>query len=248
MEWAGNGAKAQRTLGRAVEAGREQAWRLGLTAISLDGVASAAGLSRSGLLSRCRSAVELQVGIAADWRQEIERTACEAARSEGGVRGAWAFCREWLTHPAIRGAPVDVLRGDCSADSGAPDRRPRRSVAGALRVVFKALSAALEEARRSGDLLPGVDPEGIAFQLESLLLSWPWAARAFGVRRAVERIASACWAILEGACADLEAPLPPLSPELQRILGESPQSEVAPSCEGEDDPSPAFPGVSPLEF
>lgn len=216
-----SGGKAERTSVRIVEAGRLLATERGLTAISVSEVAAAAGLSKSGLLFRCRSATDLQVDIAMAWREELEETACAAAAGRG-IGGVWAFCREWLSRPGLRGAPVDVLRGDPVRDRSFTDIRPRRTVTGTLRIALRAIEGALGRAARAGELAAATEASGIAFDVLALLLSWSWAARVLGVERALEMIATRVWSMLAALCVDAASTLPPLESELRVLRGAPP--------------------------
>jgi AcrR family transcriptional regulator len=157
----------QAILGHAARVGSAE----GLDAVSLQRLADDLGMSKSGLFAHFGSKEELHlatVDAAAEiFTDEVIRPALAQARGVGRV---WALCNSWLSS-LERG----VFPGGCFFWAVAEEydsKRPgpvRDSVLEKKGFWSYTLKRAVREAQEAGEIDAGVDPEQLAWELDSLL-------------------------------------------------------------------------------
>src|SRR3989442_13566914 len=143
----------------------------GLEAVSLQRLASDLGISKSGLFAHFGSKEELHLATidAAGkmFTDEVLRPALVVSRGLGRV---WALCNSWLSY-VERG----VFPGGCFFWAVAEEfdsRRPgpvRDAVLAGKDYWSYSLQRAVREAQGAGEIEPSVDPEQLAWELDSLL-------------------------------------------------------------------------------
>ena len=143
----------------------------GLEAVSLQRLASDLGISKSGLFAHFGSKEELHLATidaaALIFADEILRPALAEPR---GVRRVWALCTAWMSY-LERG----VFPGGCFFWAVAEEfdsRRPgpvRDSILEKKAYWSYSLQRAVREAQQAGEIEPEVDPEQLAWELDSLL-------------------------------------------------------------------------------
>ncbi len=143
----------------------------GLEAVSLQRLAGDLGISKSGLFAHFGSKEELHMATieaaAQIFTDEVLRPALQVPRGLGRV---WALCNSWLSY-LERG----VFPGGCFFWAVAEEfdsRRPgpvRDSVLEKKNYWSYSLQRAVREAQAAGEIDPGVDPEQLAWELDSLL-------------------------------------------------------------------------------
>jgi AcrR family transcriptional regulator len=143
----------------------------GLDAVSLQRLASDLGISKSGLFAHFGSKEELHLATidaaAQIFTDEVIRPALARPRGAGRV---WALCNSWLSY-VERG----VFPGGCFFWAVAEEydsRRPgpvRDSVLQKKAYWSYSLQRAVIEAQEAGEINPTVDPEQLAWELDSLL-------------------------------------------------------------------------------
>src|SRR5689334_7505628 len=134
-------------------------------------LASAVGISKSGLFAHFGSKAELHLATidaaAQTFTDEVIRAALARPRGAGRV---WALCNSWLSY-VERG----VFPGGCFFWAVAEEydsRRPgpvRDSVLEKKAYWSYSLQRAVREAQAAGDIDANVDPEQLAWELDSLL-------------------------------------------------------------------------------
>jgi AcrR family transcriptional regulator len=143
----------------------------GLEAVSLQRLASDLGMSKSGLFAHFGSKEELHLATidtaAQIFVDEVIRPALSEPR---GTRRLWALCASWLSY-LERG----VFPGGCffwavaeEFDSRGPGP-VRDSVLEKKAYWSYSLERAVREAQQAGEIDPSVDPEQLAWELDSLL-------------------------------------------------------------------------------
>jgi AcrR family transcriptional regulator len=157
----------QAILGHAARVGSAE----GLEAVSLQRLANDLGMSKSGLFAHFGSKEELHlatIDAAADiFTDEVIRPALVQPRGVGRV---WALCNAWLSY-LERG----VFPGGCFFWAVAEEydsRHPgpvRDSVLEKKGFWSYTLKRAVTEAQQAGQIEPSVDPEQLAWELDSLL-------------------------------------------------------------------------------
>jgi len=143
----------------------------GLEAVSLQRLAGDLGISKSGLFAHFGSKEELHMATieaaAQIFTDEVLRPALQVPRGLGRV---WALCNSWLSY-LERG----VFPGGCFFWAVAEEfdsRRPgpvRDSVLEKKNYWSYSLQRAVREAQAAGEIDPDVDPEQLAWELDSLL-------------------------------------------------------------------------------
>jgi AcrR family transcriptional regulator len=142
----------------------------GLEAVSLQRLAGDLGISKSGLFAHFGSKEELHLATieaaAQIFTEEVIRPALTELRGVGRV---WALCNSWLSY-VERG----VFPGGCFFWAVAEefDSQPgpvRDSVLQKKDYWSYTLQRAVREAQQSGEIGSAVDPEQLAWELDSLL-------------------------------------------------------------------------------
>ena len=143
----------------------------GLEAVSLQRLASDLGISKSGLFAHFGSKEELHLATieaaAEIFTDEVIRPALAAPRGVGRV---WALCNSWLSY-LERG----IFPGGCFFWAVAEEydsRRPgpiRDSVLEKKAYWSYSLERAVREAQQAGEIDQSVDPEQLAWELDSLM-------------------------------------------------------------------------------
>jgi AcrR family transcriptional regulator len=143
----------------------------GLAAVSLQRLASDLGISKSGLFAHFGSKDELHMATieaaAEIFTEEVLRPALATPR---GIRRVWALCNSWLSYVERR-----VFPGGCFFWAVAEEydsRRPgpiRDSVLQKKNYWSYSLQRAAREAQEMGEIDPAIDPEQLAWELDSLL-------------------------------------------------------------------------------
>lgn len=141
----------------------------GLDGLSLGQVADALGVSKSGLFAHWRSKEALQLAVIdharAQWTDMVVRPALEAPR---GVRRLWA-----VHDHRLRFYEAEVLPGGCFFANAHFEFNARPGVirdrlAAELTDWMTFLTGLAADAVTVGDLRPDADPQGLAYEAESL--------------------------------------------------------------------------------
>lgn len=143
----------------------------GLEAVSLQRLAGDLGISKSGLFAHFGSKEELHLATieaaAKIFTDEVIRPALQVPRGVGRV---WALTNSWLSY-----VEAGVFPGGCFFWAVAEEfdsRKPglvRDSVLEKKNYWSYTIQRAVREAQEAGDIDPGVDPEQLAWELDSLL-------------------------------------------------------------------------------
>jgi AcrR family transcriptional regulator len=143
----------------------------GLEAVSLQRLADDLGISKSGLFAHFGSKEELHLATieaaAKIFTDEVIRPALQVPRGAGRV---WALCNSWLSY--VEGG---VFPGGCFFWAVAEEfdsRKPgpvRDSVLAKKNYWSYSIQRAVREAQAAGEIEAGVDPEQLAWELDSLL-------------------------------------------------------------------------------
>jgi AcrR family transcriptional regulator len=143
----------------------------GLEAVSLQRLATDLGISKSGLFAHFGSKEELHMAtIEAASQIFIDEVIRPALAEPRGVRRVWALCNAWMSY-LERG----VFPGGCFFWAVAEEfdsRRPgpvRDSILEKKAYWSYSLERAVREAQQAGEIDTAVDPEQLAWELDSLL-------------------------------------------------------------------------------
>lgn len=161
----------------------------GLDAVSLQRLADDLGISKSGLFAHFGSKEELHLATV-DAAAEIftDEVLRPALRHPRGVGRLWALCESWLSY-----LEREVFPGGCFFWAVAEEydsKRPgpvRDSVLEKKAFWSYTLKRAANEAQEAGEIDASVDPEQLAWELDSLLGGVNSGFKGGDGRRAIER-------------------------------------------------------------
>jgi AcrR family transcriptional regulator len=160
----------------------------GLEAVSLQRLADDLGLSKSGLFAHFGSKEGLHLAtIEAAAQVFVDEVIRPALAKPRGVARVWALCDSWLSY-LERG----VFPGGCFFWAVAEefDSRPgpvRDSVLEKKAYWSYSLERGVREAQQAGEVAPDVDPEQLAWELDSLMGGANCGFKGGDGARAIER-------------------------------------------------------------
>jgi AcrR family transcriptional regulator len=160
----------------------------GLEAVSLQRLADDLGLSKSGLFAHFGSKEGLHLAtIEAAAQVFVDEVIRPALAKPRGVARVWALCDSWLSY-LERG----VFPGGCFFWAVAEefDSRPgpvRDSVLEKKAYWSYSLERGVREAQQAGEIAPDVDPEQLAWELDSLMGGANCGFKGGDGARAIER-------------------------------------------------------------
>jgi AcrR family transcriptional regulator len=141
----------------------------GLDGLSLSQVADALGVSTSGRFAHWRSKEALQLAVIdharAQWTDMVIRPALEEPR---GVRRVWAVHEHRLRFYEAEVLPGGCFFANCHFEYNARPGVIRDRLAAELTDWMTFLTGLAADAITVGDLRPEADPQGIAYETESL--------------------------------------------------------------------------------
>ena len=144
----------------------------GLDGLTIGGLASAIGMSKSGLYAHFESKEHLQLATVASAREtfvaEVFVPAMDAAQ---GVARLHAVCEAFLSHIERRVFPGGCFFAVAAADVGTRPGPVRDAVAAQQRDWIDLLRSLAVKAVEGGELDRRVDPAQLAFELDAVLVS-----------------------------------------------------------------------------
>lgn len=188
--------QAQETRSQIVDEAAAQASVEGLEGLTIGHLATWLGLSKAGVVGPFGSKEQLQLAVvrrgAEVFRQQVWDPVAELP---AGRRRLVAACERWMEYLERCPFPGGCLMTTASVEWDARQGAIRDAVAGAQRLWLATLAADAEVAVRAGELPPGVDPRGLAFEIAGIAMSLNQAVQLFGdanggryARRALERL------------------------------------------------------------
>ncbi len=194
-------ATRERILDQAVRLASQE----GLEGLSIGGLATELGLSKSGLFAHFGSKEELQLQVLQEAVARFRRVVVEPGlREPRGERRIRAFFENWLDWDAGEAGPSAsvlsqskaALPGGCVLIAAAVelDDRPgaqREFLVQAQRDWFNALAKAARLAVEVGDFRADLDTEQFAFQLYGIVLGYHHSKRLLRDPRAPEHARAA---------------------------------------------------------
>jgi AcrR family transcriptional regulator len=144
----------------------------GLDGLSVGGLATAIGMSKSGLYAHFGSKEDLQLATIASAREtfvaEVFVPALDAPKGVGRLR---ASCEAFLSHIERRVFPGGCFFAVAAADVGTKPGAVRDAVAAQQRDWVQLLERLARKAADGGELESRVDPAQLAFELNAILAS-----------------------------------------------------------------------------
>jgi AcrR family transcriptional regulator len=190
--------KGERTRAAILDEAARLATIVGLEGLSIGGLATAIGMSKSGLYAHFGSKLELQLATIDAARQtfvaEVLRPALAAPK---GVERLVAACEQFLSHVERGVFPGGCFFSAAAADVGTRPGPVRDAIAAQQRDWQTLLERLAREAGELGQLVPDTDPAQLAFELQALLVAANMGFILHGDAGAFERARRAIRARLE---------------------------------------------------
>ncbi|WP_248581752.1 TetR/AcrR family transcriptional regulator [Nocardioides sp. InS609-2] len=142
----------------------------GLDGISIGQLATDLSISKSGLFARFGAKEELQLAtIRAARAIYADAVVAPAMRVPPGLARVWALSESWIAYSQAR-----IFRGGCffaraSLEFGGRPGAVRDALVAAHREWMSLLGQTLDDARLLGELLPALDVQQLAFELQAVL-------------------------------------------------------------------------------
>jgi AcrR family transcriptional regulator len=185
-------ADGQRTRQAILRGATELATVEGLDGLSIGRLAQHIGISKSGLYAHFGSKEELQLATieAAQEIFQAEVTGPGLDRPKG-VEQVLGLSEEFLSHLERRVFPGGCFFAAAAAEFDTHDGPVKDRVLGFYGDWMDMLADLIREAQRRGDLDQAVDPEQLAFEIDSLLLGANAGFVLFSDHRALDRARTA---------------------------------------------------------
>jgi AcrR family transcriptional regulator len=164
--------KGERTRAAILDEAARLASVVGLEGLSIGGLATASGMSKSGLYAHFGSKQELQLAtIDAARKTFVAEVFQPALLAPKGIRRLLAVCDEFLSHVERRVFPGGCFFAAAAADVGTRPGPVRDAIAAQQRDWLAVLERLAREAAELGELDAAVDPAQLAFELHALLVA-----------------------------------------------------------------------------
>jgi AcrR family transcriptional regulator len=171
-------SKGAETRDRIVDRAVRLATRDGLEGLSIGGLATELGLSKSGLFAHFGSKEDLQVAVlqaaALRFEEMVVRPAFRARRGEPRLRALVDNWLAWVSDPAMPGGCLFVAAASELDDR---DGRPRDFLVAAQRQLIATLAKAARLAVEAGHFRPEVDGAQLAFDIYATMLAYNYWKR-----------------------------------------------------------------------
>jgi AcrR family transcriptional regulator len=144
----------------------------GLEGLTIGGLATAIGMSKSGLYAHFGSKEDLQLATIASARETfVAEVFVPALQAPQGIQRMHAACDAFLSHIERRVFPGGCFFAVAAADVGTRAGAVRDAVAAQQRDWIELLERLARRAMELGELESGVDPGQLAFELNAVLVS-----------------------------------------------------------------------------
>ena len=144
----------------------------GLHGLSIGGLATAIGMSKSGLYAHFGSKADLQLSTVASARETfVAEVFVPALDAPQGIGRLHAACDAYLSHIERRVFPGGCFFAVAAADVGTRPGAVRDAIAAQQRDWIELLERLARKAQELGQLGSGVDPAQLAFELNAVLVS-----------------------------------------------------------------------------
>jgi len=164
--------KGQRTRSAILVEAARLATVDGLDGLTIGGLATAIGMSKSGLYAHFGSKEDLQLATIASARETfVAEVFVPAVNAPQGVARLRAACEAFLSHIERRVFPGGCFFAVAAADVGTRLGPVRDAVAAQQRDWLELLQRLARKAADAGELDRGVEPAQLAFELNAVLVS-----------------------------------------------------------------------------
>ena len=164
--------KGQRTRAAILAEAARLATVDGLDGLSIGGLATVIGMSKSGLYAHFGSKEDLQLATVASARETfVAEVFVPAVAAPQGVARLHAACDAFLSHIERRVFPGGCFFAVAAADIGTRPGAVRDAVAAQQHDWTELLERLARKAMDVGELDPCIDPAQLAFELNAVLVS-----------------------------------------------------------------------------
>jgi AcrR family transcriptional regulator len=164
--------KGQRTRAAILTEAARLATVDGLDGLSIGGLATAIGMSKSGLYAHFGSKEDLQLATIGSARETfVAEVFVPALAAPQGIRRLSAACDAFLSHIERRVFPGGCFFAVAAAEVGTHESAVRDAVAAQQRDWVELLEGLARKAMDVGELDPGTDAAQLAFELNALVVS-----------------------------------------------------------------------------
>lgn len=172
----------------------------GLDGLSIGRLASALGMSKSGLFAHFGSKEELQLATIEEARQRYTQEVIVPALGSGtGIRRLYALCESFLSYIEREVFPGGCFFASAMAEFDCkPSSTVRDQIADCQDQWMQTLERAAQKAKGQNELRANSDLQQLAFELEAILLSANWYFHLYRDSTYVERARRAVRARLVG--------------------------------------------------
>jgi len=160
----------------------------GLDGISIGGLAEELGLSKSGLFAHFGSKEELQLATIEAARQVyVEEVIAPALSAGSGLTRLYALSDAFLSYIERQVFPGGCFFASAMAEYDCKPGPIKDKIAELQAAWMDTLRRAVRSAIDAGELRKGTDPEQVAFEIESVLLSANWYFHLFDDQSYMQR-------------------------------------------------------------
>ena len=164
--------KGQRTRAAILTEAARLASVDGLDGLTIGGLATATGMSKSGLYAHFGSKEDLQLATIASARETfVAEVFVPALAAPQGIRRLYAACDAFLSHIERRVFPGGCFFAVAAADVGTQVGAVRDAVAAQQRDWIDLLKRLAHKAMDVGELGPGINAAQLAFELNAVVVS-----------------------------------------------------------------------------
>jgi AcrR family transcriptional regulator len=165
-------SKGDRTRGAILEEAARLATVDGLDGLSIGGLATATGMSKSGLYAHFGSKLQLQLATIDSARETFVREVLHPALTAAkGIERLLAACEAFLSHVERRVFPGGCFFAAAAAEVGTRPGPVRDVIAAQQRDWIALLERLAAEAQELGELEAAVDAGQLAFELNAVLVA-----------------------------------------------------------------------------
>jgi AcrR family transcriptional regulator len=165
-------SKGQRTKAAILMEAARLATVDGLDGLSIGGLATAIGMSKSGLYAHFGAKEELQLATVASARETfVAEVFVPTLDAPQGIRRLYAACDAFLSHVERRVFPGGCFFTVAAAHVGTRPGAVRDAIAAQQRDWTELLERLAHKAIEVGELEPGAEPAQLAFELNAILAS-----------------------------------------------------------------------------
>jgi AcrR family transcriptional regulator len=153
----------------------------GLEGLTLGRLAAELSMSKSGLFAHFGSKEELQLATIEHARQVyVDQVILPALERPRGIAALHGLCDEYLALMERRVFPGGCFFAAAMAEFDARPGTVRDTIAGVQRRWLDLLESAARDAIDKGELVSGIDPAQLGFELEAAMLSANWYFHLYG--------------------------------------------------------------------